>query len=59
MSSIIQQVSSVMSEKIKNGEINQEELMTEAMSMMGNMQNSEMMDSMMGMMQGMNTQGAK
>jgi len=55
MSSIIQQVSSVMSEKMKSGEINQEELMTEALSMMGNMQNSDMMESMMGMMQGMNT----
>jgi hypothetical protein len=55
MSSIIQQVSSVMSDKMKNGEINQEELMTEALSMMGSMQNSDMMDSMMGMMKGMNT----
>lgn len=55
MSSIIQQVSAVMSEKMKNGEINQEELMTEALSMMGNMQNSDMMESMMGMMKGMNT----
>lgn len=55
MSSIIQQVSAVMSEKIKNGEINQEELMTEALSMMGSMQNTDMMESMMGMMKGMNT----
>jgi len=55
MSSIIQQVSAVMSDKMKTGEINQEELMTEAMSMMGSMQNSDMMDSMMGMMKGMNT----
>lgn len=55
MSSIIQQVSAVMSEKMKNGEINQEELMTEALSMMGSMQNSDMMESMMGMMKGMNT----
>lgn len=55
MSSIIQQVSAVMSEKMKNGEINQEELMTEALSMMGNMQNSDMMESMMDMMKDMNT----
>jgi hypothetical protein len=55
MSSIIQQVSAVMSEKMKNGEINQEELMNEALSMMGSMQNSDMMESMMGMMKGMNT----
>jgi hypothetical protein len=55
MSSIIQQVSGVMSDKMKNGEINQEELMSEAVSMMGSMQNSDMMESMMGMMKGMNT----
>lgn len=55
MSSIIQQVSAVMSEKMKNGEINQEELMTEALSMMGSMQNSDMMGSMMDMMKDMNT----
>jgi hypothetical protein len=50
MSSIIQQVSSVMSDKMKNGDIDQEELMKEALSMMGNMNNSDMMESMMGMM---------
>lgn len=54
MSSIIQQVSSVMAKKMQDGEINQEELMSEALSMMGNMQNSDMMGSMMGMMKDMN-----
>ena len=47
MSSIIQQVSSVMSHKMQNGELNQEELMNEAFSMMGNMKNNEVMQSMM------------
>lgn len=50
MSSIIQQVSSVMSEKMQKGELNQEELMAEAFAMMGNMQNNNMMDNMMNMM---------
>jgi hypothetical protein len=50
MSSIIQQVSSVMSEKMQKGELNQEELMSEAFAMMGNMQNNNMMDNMMNMM---------
>lgn len=50
MGSIIQQVSSVMSDKMKSGELNQEELMTEAFAMMGNIQNNDMMDNMMNMM---------
>lgn len=50
MSSIIQQVSSVMSDKMQSGELNQEELMAEAFSMMGNMKNNDMMDNMMNMM---------
>lgn len=50
MSSIIQQVSSVMSDKMQNGELNQEELMSEAFAMMGNMKNNDMMDNMMNMM---------
>ena len=50
MGSIIQQVSSVMSEKMQSGELNQEELMTEAFAMMGNMQNNDMMNNMMNMM---------
>jgi hypothetical protein len=53
MSSIIQQVSSVMTNKMQSGELNQQELMTEAMSMMGNMNNSGMMESMMSMMKDM------
>tara|TARA_B100000401_G_scaffold134547_1_gene89109 strand:+ start:5925 stop:6728 length:804 start_codon:yes stop_codon:yes gene_type:complete len=51
MSSIISQVSSVMSQKMQSGELNQEELMSEAFSMMGNMQNNDMMASMMQNMQ--------
>ena len=51
MASIIQQVSSVMSQKMQNGEINQEELMGEAMSMMGNFGNDDMMKNMMNVMQ--------
>ena len=51
MSSIIQQVSSVMSTKMQNGEINQEELMGEAMNMMGNLGNDDMMKNMMNVMQ--------
>ena len=51
MSSIISQVSSVMSQKMQSGELNQEELMSEAFSMMGNMQNNDMMASMMKNMQ--------
>lgn len=50
MSSIIQQVSSVMSQKMQSGELNQEELMSEAFAMMGNMKNNDMMDNMMNMM---------
>tara|TARA_B110000037_G_scaffold171240_1_gene194335 strand:- start:1012 stop:1848 length:837 start_codon:yes stop_codon:yes gene_type:complete len=50
MGSIIQQVSSVMSEKMQSGELKQEELMTEAFAMMGNMQNNDMMNNMMNMM---------
>jgi len=50
MSSIIQQVSSVMSDKMQSGELNQEELMSEAFAMMGNMKNNDMMDNMMNMM---------
>jgi hypothetical protein len=53
MGNIIQQVSSVMTNKMQAGEINQEELMKEAMSMMGNLNNSGMMESMMGMMKNM------
>jgi hypothetical protein len=51
MSGIIQQVSSVMSDKLKNGELNQEELMSEAFSMMGNMKNTNFMQNIMQMQQ--------
>lgn len=51
MSSIISQVSSVMSQKMQSGELNQEELMSEAFSMMGNMQNNDLMAGMMKNMQ--------
>lgn len=47
MSSIIQQVSGVMSEKMSSGELNQEELMQEAFSMMGKMKNDDMFQQMM------------
>ena len=40
-----------MSQKMQSGELNQEELMSEAFSMMGNMQNNDMMASMMKNMQ--------
>lgn len=54
MSSIIAQVSSVMSNKMQNGELNQEDLMNEAFSMMGNMSQNggmgSMMENMMNMM---------
>lgn len=51
MSGIIQQVSSVMSDKLKTGELNQEELMSEAFSMMGNMKNTNFMQNIMQMQQ--------
>lgn len=47
MSSIIEQVSGVMAKKIQSGELNQEELMQEAFSMMGKMKNDDMFEQMM------------
>jgi len=35
---------------MQSGELNQEELMSEAFAMMGNMKNNDMMDNMMNMM---------
>lgn len=53
---IIQTVGTKITQKIQNGEINQEELMGEALSMMGTLNSSghgDMMSQMMGMMSGM------
>lgn len=53
---IIQTVGTKITQKIQNGEINQEELMNEALSMMGSLNSSghgDMMSQMMGMMSGM------
>lgn len=47
MSSIIQQVSSVMADKMKKGELNQDELMQEAFAMMGKVKDDEMFQHMM------------
>lgn len=47
MSSIIQQVSSVMADKMQNGELNQEELMQEAFTMMGKVKNDDLFQRMM------------
>jgi len=47
MSSIIEQVSGVMGKKIQSGELNQEELMQEAFSMMGKMKNDDVFEQMM------------
>ena len=56
LSTIIQTVGSKITEKMKSGELNQEDLMSEAISMMGKMNNSDhgdMMSNMMNMMGGM------
>ena len=56
LSGIIQTVGSKITEKMTSGELNQEELMSEALSMMGKMNDSghgDMMSNMMGMMSGM------
>jgi hypothetical protein len=53
---LIQKVGTAITDKIQSGELSQEELMTEAISMMGTLKNSEhgnMMSQMMGMMGGM------
>ena len=53
---IIQTVGTKITQKIHNGEINQEELMSEALNMMGTLNSSghgDMMSQMMGMMSGM------
>lgn len=53
---IIQTVGTKITQKIQNGEINQEELMGEALNMMGTLNSSghgDMMSQMMGMMSGM------
>lgn len=50
MANIIGQVSSVMSTKMKNGELNQEELMNEAFAMMGNMKQDDVLKNMMASM---------
>lgn len=53
---IIQKVGNTITEKINSGEINQEELMNEALGMMGQLNNSghgDMLSSMMNMMGGM------
>ena len=53
---IIQTVGTKITQKIHNGEINQEELMGEALNMMGSLNSSghgDMMSQMMGMMSGM------
>lgn len=53
---IIQTVGTKITQKIQNGEINQEELMGEAMNMMGSLNTAghgDMMSQMMGMMGGM------
>ena len=53
---IIQTVGTKITQKIHNGEINQEELMGEALNMMGTLNSSghgDMMSQMMGMMSGM------
>ena len=53
---IIQTVGTKITQKIQNGEINQEELMGEALNMMGSLNSSghgDMMSQMMGMMSGM------
>jgi len=47
MSSIIQQVSSVMADKMQSGELNQEELMQEAFTMMGKVKNDDLFQQMM------------
>lgn len=47
MSSIIQQVSSVMADKMQKGELDQEELMQEAFSMMGKVKNDDLFQHMM------------
>lgn len=47
MSSIIQQVSSVMADKMQKGELNQDELMQEAFAMMGKVKDDEMFQHMM------------
>lgn len=54
---IIQKVGSTITDKIQSGELSQEELMSEAIGMMGALKNSEhgdMMAQMMGMMGNMN-----
>ena len=56
LSTIIQTVGSKITEKMTSGELNQEDLMSEAISMMGKMNNSghgDMMSNMMNMMGGM------
>ena len=53
---IIQTVGTKITQKIQNGDINQEELMGEALNMMGTLNSSghgDMMSQMMGMMSGM------
>lgn len=47
MSSIIKQVSSVMADKMQKGEIDQQELMQEAISMMGKVKNDDLFQQMM------------
>lgn len=47
MSSIIQQVSSVMADKMQKGELDQEELMQEAFTMMGKVKNDDLFQQMM------------
>lgn len=57
---IIQTVGTTITDKIASGEINQEELMTEAVSMMGQLSKSghgDMLSGMMGMMGGMGGMG--
>ena len=57
---IIQSVGSTIQSKLDNGELNQEELLTEAMSMMGNLKNTghgDMMADVFKMMSSMNPEG--
>lgn len=61
LSGIIQSVGSTIQTKIEKGELNQEELLTEAMGMMGNLKNSghgDMMADMFKMMSTMSPDGA-
>lgn len=61
LSGIIQSVGSTIQSKLDKGELNQEELLTEAMGMMGNLKNTghgDMMADVFKMMSGMNPEGA-